>query len=112
MVRLIEHGKDIGIVFKTFQFQRGTIDSIRSVMIAGEPMLFQFQRGTIDRSEEIPAYIPASEFQFQRGTIDSRFVKDFKTARLRFNSSVVRLIVGTVIEQIQVLKVSIPAWYD
>jgi len=55
--------------------------------------VFQFQFGTIDSSQLSHLYQSVPKFQFQFGTIDS-LVKTLKTLSiLRFNSSLVRLIV-------------------
>ena len=88
-----------------FQFQNGTIDSIKDCILAGCPTKFQFQNGTIDSSHSgefdfdiicfnskmvrlIADYAKENKmsykFQFQNGTIDRIPILDLKPVFIKF----------------------------
>ena len=95
-----------------FQFQLGTIGSIRLFIKFETEKLFQFQLGTIGRSltyrkraistVSIPAWYDWESFW------QKRVIRTFKC----FNSSLVRLGVWKKCAYSSILIVSIPAWYD
>ena len=75
--------------------------------------MFRFQTGSIKRVHQAFCSHQTQTFRFQTGSIKRRSEQTPPALYLRFDSKLVRLKgTDTLKEQLSIMKVSIPNWFD
>ena len=59
----------------TFQFHKGTIETLKGLTLKCSVAPFQFHKGTIETGENVRSDNKTLIFQFHKGTIETRYVK-------------------------------------